>query len=44
MPGGKQRLVKFDGFQADWPVDRTFGGTSKPRSVAQALRQPQALQ
>ncbi|NYD88413.1 hypothetical protein [Sphingomonas melonis] len=43
MPVGKQRLVKFDGFQADWPVDRTFGVTSKPRSVAQVLRQSQAL-
>jgi hypothetical protein len=43
MPSGKQRLVKFDGFQADWPVDRKFGVTSKPRSVAQVLRQSEAL-
>jgi hypothetical protein len=43
MPDGKKRPVKFDGIEGDTLIDRKYGVSLKPRSVAQALRQSAVL-
>ena len=43
LPNGGKRLVKFDGIQADWPVDRKHGIYFSKKSVDQAIRQSHAL-
>ena len=43
MPDGAQRLVKFDGIDADYPIDRKLKVVDSPRARAQMIRQSDAL-
>jgi hypothetical protein len=43
MPDGTKRLVKFDGFDGEYLIERKWSIVTSPRGKSQALRQSQAL-